>query len=107
MGVGGRERPFFLSKKRSAPISDLASKDLARARRSVRKRSKSMRFSQSTAIGPYVFSATKGLPFFSYSISTAKLFCGCKNHFFGWHGNVFEGRRKRDGDVHRAHAFYR
>src|SRR5258708_15146945 len=48
-----------MSKQSSAPISDLASRDLARARRSVRKRSKSMRFSQSTAIVPYVGKAIR------------------------------------------------
>src|SRR6266576_3562047 len=51
-----------MSKHSSAPISDFASSTLARASRSRRSRSKSIRFSQSTAIGPYVFSAISHLP---------------------------------------------
>src|ERR1017187_8444105 len=43
-----------MSKHSSAPISDLSRRSLARARRSRRRRSKSTRFSQSTAIVPYV-----------------------------------------------------
>src|SRR6266513_215916 len=51
-----------MSKHSSAPISDFASSTLARASRPRRSRSKSIRFSQSTAIGPYVFSAISHLP---------------------------------------------
>src|ERR1035438_7266589 len=43
-----------MSKHSSEPISDFCKRSLARARRSRRRRSKSTRFSQSTAMVPYV-----------------------------------------------------
>src|SRR5713101_4798508 len=54
MWVAVRYRTLFMSKHSSAPISDFFRRSLARARRSRRRRSKSIRFSQSTAIVPYV-----------------------------------------------------
>src|SRR5580698_5100576 len=46
-----------MSKTSSAPISDFFSSAFALSRRSLRSRSKLMRFSQSTAIDPYVLIA--------------------------------------------------
>src|SRR5580658_8656987 len=46
-----------MSKTSSAPISDFFSSALALSSRSLRSRSKLMRFSQSTAIDPYVLIA--------------------------------------------------
>src|SRR6266853_364408 len=48
-----------MSKHKSAPISDFFSRSFARAKRSRRRRSKSTRCSQSTAIDPYVGRAIK------------------------------------------------
>src|SRR5580704_14825971 len=55
--VAVRYRTLFMSKTSSAPISDFFSSALALSSRSLRSRSKLMRFSQSTAIDPYVLIA--------------------------------------------------
>src|SRR5580700_4505219 len=124
-----------MSKHSSAPISDFARSSLARARRSRRRRSKSTRCSQSTAIVPYVgraieFSCTersevKGqieevrnpapktltsaiLPLTSdLLLPSAEYARGLKHGLLGWHGCVFQRRRERNWNVHRAHAFNR
>src|SRR6202158_201835 len=125
-----------MSKHSSAPISDLTRSSLARARRSRRRRSKSTRFSQSTAIVPYVGRAIefllrkqgrgqraavktlrKLLPLQSdlspltfisdLVLSAAHLTRGLKHGLLGRHGHILQRRRKRNWNMHRAHALDR
>src|SRR5215469_3659380 len=101
-----------MSKQSRAPISDFSSKALARARRSRRRRSKSMRFSQSTAIVPCVGSAIgTSLSALSFSIlmssASAHPFRGLEYRLFRGHGDVLEWRREGNGHVHCAHALHR
>src|ERR1700690_151449 len=87
-----------MSKQRSAPISDFLSSILTRASRSRRKRSKSMRCSQSTAMVPYVLIAILN--------PSAKNLCHFKNGVFGRHRQVFQARGERDGHVHGSHPLH-
>src|SRR6266478_6661379 len=108
-----------MSKQSSAPISDFSSSPLARARRSVRRRSKLMRSSQSTAIVPNVFKPTGNLQElqdcrmaewqdlescnqscdsailrFCNSCSFTQLLRDADDVLVAWHRRVFERRRE-------------
>src|ERR1700739_393346 len=98
-------RTLFISKQSSAPISDFVSNALTRDRRARRNRSKSMRSSQSTAIGPYVFNATMVLLFPRRLVFSAECASCFEYRLSCWHSNIFERRRKRNGNMHCAHAF--
>src|ERR1039458_7163369 len=132
MWVAVMYRTLFMSKHSSAPISDLSRRSLARARRSRRRRSKSTRFSQSTAIVTYVgrainislenrsevrgqiaevrtiirrFSPLQSdlLPLTSFTATECTR--GLKHGLFGRYGHIFQRRRERNWNMHRAHAF--
>src|SRR5215469_7158810 len=94
-----------MSKQSSAPNSDLASRAFARSRRSRRRRSKSTRCSQSTAIVPVVLSATASLLFLSSLGESAKFLRRLKHRLLGGYGGIFERRRKWYGNVHGSHPF--
>src|ERR1700722_7104988 len=100
-----------MSKQSSEPISDFASSAFTRARRSRRRRSKSMRCSQSTAIDPIVLMAIIA-SFVRLGLASLPLGAvaedasGFENCFFAGDGCVFERWRKRNGHMHGAHALY-
>src|ERR1700686_861291 len=111
-----------MSKHSSAPNSDLTRSSLARASRSRRRRSKSTRFSQSTAIVPYVGRAITllliacplrhSLPagrrrYLARALPAAESAGGLKHGLLGRHGYIFQRRRERNWNMHRAHAFDR
>src|SRR5258708_3134151 len=108
-----------MSKQSSAPIDDFLSRSFARCRRSRRRRSKSMRCSQSTAMVPWVLSAIISSWLLALSLTRGRdapgtpalllthFSCGFGYGSFRWDCYIFQRRRERDRDVHRAHAFYR
>src|SRR5437763_15821204 len=96
-----------MSKHSSAPIPDFSRASFARARRSVRRRSKLMRSSQSTAIVPYVFRpmmSPNGDPERIALRAFAKLLCDADDVLVAGNGHIFERWRERNRHVHGAQA---
>src|ERR1700691_1918290 len=114
-----------MSKHNSEPISDFLRRSLAFARRSRRRRSKSTLFSQSTAIVPYVGRAIE----FSFDnrsevrgqiaevnlashwsdlpLPSTECTRGLEHGQLRWNGDIFQGRRERNWNMHCAHALDR
>src|SRR6516162_9846226 len=90
-----------MSKQSRAPTSDFWSNAFALSSRWRRRRSKSTRFSQSTAIVPYVGRATVtsliSLP------AAAEFHRRLKDGLFGRYSHVFQRWRKGNRHVHRAY----
>src|SRR3954452_23269944 len=93
---------LFMSKHSSAPMSDSFRNCFARASRSVRSRSMSVRCSQSTAIVPYVRVAICCAP----PLLADELARRLREQLGGGNGDVFERRRERNGNVHRAEPLH-
>src|SRR5215468_2273673 len=68
-----------MSKQSNEPMDDLARRVFAFCRRSRRRRSKSMRLSQSTAMVPYVLSA---IEFLRRGVTCNVSACGISNVYF-------------------------
>src|ERR1017187_2257223 len=109
MWVAVMYRTLFMSKHNSAPISDFFRRSLAFARRSRRKRSKSTRFSQSTAIVPYVGRAINSpcIQLTAFSGPATQCAGGFEHGLLGGHGCILQRRREGNWNMHRAHAFDR